>query len=343
MQRKGILAAGNFIVDVVKMIDRWPAPESLANIHDQYWSNGGGAYNVLKNLAALQVDMPLAAAGLVGQDHWGQWITSDCEQAGIDTSMLRSTAEASTSYTDVMTVKATGQRTFFHNRGANALLGRQHLLLAQSDARIFHLAYLLLLDELDREHPEGHTEASLLLQQACQLGFCTSVDLVSVHDARFGRLVKAALPFIDLLFLNELEAAAITGLPLTADGQVQPEQALAACRQLIAAGVRQWVLLHFASGVIAVSATGQVLQQGSVQLPHGAVVGTVGAGDAFAAGVLAAWHQQQPMPAALQWGVCAAAACLQHATCSAGILPMDQCLLLGQQYGYRSLEIPAGT
>lgn len=342
MQRNGILAAGNFIVDVVKLIDRWPSPESLANIHDQYWSNGGGAYNVLKNLAALQVGMPLAAAGLVGHDHWGQWIANDCAAAGIDTTQLASTSHASTSYTDVMTLTSNGQRTFFHNRGANRLLGRTHVQLSQSDARIFHLAYLLLLDELDREHPDGSTEASLLLQQACQQGFCTSVDLVSVHDARFARLVQAALPYTDLLFLNELEAAAITGLPLTADGQVQPDQALAACQQLIAAGVRQWVLLHFATGVVAASATGEVLLQGSVQLPGSAIAGTVGAGDAFAAGVLAAWHQQQPMHTALQWGVCTAAACLQHATCSAGILPLAQCLQLGQQHGYRSLEIPAG-
>nr|MCU0395234.1 hypothetical protein [Chitinophagaceae bacterium] len=78
MKRRGILAGGNFIVDIVKMIDLWPPQESLANISHQYSSNGGGAYNLLKDLAAMQAGFPLEAAGLVGEDHWGQWIREDC-------------------------------------------------------------------------------------------------------------------------------------------------------------------------------------------------------------------------------------------------------------------------
>jgi sugar/nucleoside kinase (ribokinase family) len=98
------------------------------------------------------------------------------------------------------------------------------------------------------------------------------------------------------------------------------------------------VLLHFPEGAIAMSAHGEILLQGSVMLPSDKIAGAVGAGDAFAAGLLAEIHDGKPMAAALKMGVCAAAACLTHATCSGGILPSSDCLQLGIQYGFRKIE-----
>ena len=118
--RSGLLAAGNFIVDHVKMIDEYPERDMLTFIRRQTSSNGGGPYNVLKNLAAMQAGFPLAALGLVGSDENGQWIADDCKAHGICTHQLRRTGKAPTSYTDAMTEEKTGRRTFFHQPGANA-------------------------------------------------------------------------------------------------------------------------------------------------------------------------------------------------------------------------------
>ena len=165
-ERCGVLVGGNFIVDHVKVIDSWPEQDTLASILSQSSSNGGGPYNVLKDLAVLDPDLPLSAMCLLGDDASGQWILDDCAAAGIDTSGVTITAEAPTSYTDAMTVRDTGRRTFFHQRGANALLDVGHFDFSQTTARIFHLGYLLLLDKLDpqqgwgdlrkRQTPEGH-------------------------------------------------------------------------------------------------------------------------------------------------------------------------------------------
>jgi sugar/nucleoside kinase (ribokinase family) len=338
MERKGILAGGNFIMDVVKMVDSWPSIESLANIHHQYSSNGGGAYNLLKNLAAMEVDFPLEAIGLTGNDNYGEMIRKDCASCGIITHQLHSTSGAKTSFTDVMTTLSDGRRTFFHYRGANALLNREHFHLEKSKARIFHLAYMLLLDQLDRLDEYGISEALKLLEQAGKMGFLTSADLVSVNDDRFEKVIQPALPFIDILFLNEFEAEKITGFSIVSESRVQLHRAVDACRQLIAMGIRKWVLLHFPEGAVAMDAQGDFLLQGSVMLPSDKIAGAVGAGDAFAAGVLAEFHNDKTMVAALKMGVCAAAACLTHATCSGGILPSSACLQLGIQYGFRKLE-----
>ena len=114
MNRSGIIAGGNWIVDHVKLIDTWPPQDALASILSQSAGNGGSAYNLLKNIAKLGATFPLEAVGLVGDDADGRAILADCAAHGIATGQLRATAEVATSYTDVMTVRDTGRRTFFH-------------------------------------------------------------------------------------------------------------------------------------------------------------------------------------------------------------------------------------
>ena len=49
--RCGILAGGNWIIDQVKLIDVYPKPEQLGNIHGQSQGTGGAPFNVLVDLA----------------------------------------------------------------------------------------------------------------------------------------------------------------------------------------------------------------------------------------------------------------------------------------------------
>jgi len=337
MERTGVLAGGNFIVDVVKLIDMWPPIESLANIKHQYSSNGGGAYNLLKDMSRLKVTFPLEAVGLVGDDYYGEWIQNDCNSCGIDTKQLQSAQQAITSFTDVMTLQTGGKRTFFHYRGANALVKRSSFDLKKSNAKIFHLAYMLLLDQLDVLDENGVSEAAKLLHEAKQLNFITSADLVSVNDDNFQKIIFSSLPFVDFLFLNEFEAEKLTGISVIENGELQPENAVEACWQIIKMGVQQWVILHFPGGVVAVNENREALFQGSVQFPFAAILGAVGAGDAFAAGVLTGVHENFQMKDALRLGVCVACACLTHATSSDGIGVMKDCLTLGEQYGFREI------
>ena len=67
--RRGVVAAGNWIIDHVKMIDRWPAQDALANIASESEGNGGGPYNILKGLARLKCGFPLAGIGLPAGQH----------------------------------------------------------------------------------------------------------------------------------------------------------------------------------------------------------------------------------------------------------------------------------
>jgi hypothetical protein len=96
-----------------------------------------------------------------------------------------------------MTEQASGHRTFFHHRGANALWNGAGLDFKKTRARIFHLGYLLLLDAMDAPHPTCGTKAAALLRQAQAAGLKTSVDVVSEDSDRFAAIVRPALRHTD--------------------------------------------------------------------------------------------------------------------------------------------------
>ena len=66
--RMGIISGGNWIIDHVKRLDTWPPQGDLAHIGGRTAGNGGGPYNVLKDLAKLGAPFPLEAVGLLGDD-----------------------------------------------------------------------------------------------------------------------------------------------------------------------------------------------------------------------------------------------------------------------------------
>lgn len=335
---RGILAAGNLIVDHVKLIDTWPSQDALASILSQESSNGGGPYNVTKDLARMFPDsatrpFPLAVAGLVGSDPDGAWILDDCRRHGIGTAQLLISDDHPTSYTDVMTVASTGRRTFFHQRGANAHFDETAIDFTDASYRIFYLGYLLLLDALDVILPDGRTGAARLLERATAAGLTTVVDLVSEESDRFQSVISPALPHADLLLTNEFEASRLSGIDLSV---FTPDTARAAAEIIRDLGVRRMIVIHAPAGAVALDCrSGELVTSGSVAVPEREIKGAVGAGDAFAAGFLYGFHDSMPTRECLRIGVCVAASCLRHPTTSGGILPLADCLALGQDWGFR--------
>lgn len=334
--RKGIISGGNWIVDHVKLIDTWPAQDALASIKSQSQGTGGSPYNILVDLAILGAPFPLSAAGLVGDDNDGRSILSDCRNRGIDTKQLLTTTEAATSYTDVMTVESTGRRTFFHQRGANAMLDVGHFDFTSTTAKLFHFGYLLLLDRLDTlEH--GVPRCCEVLKHARAAGLRTSVDCVSEDSQRFKVIVGPTLPLVDVLFINDFEAERLTGLALGRGAALKRSAVVEAGRKLIADGVKQWVVIHFPEGSYAHDAKGNGIWQPSLKLPKDWIAGAAGAGDAFAAGCLYGIHEEWPMAESLKLGVCCAAASLSHPSCTAGVRSLKDSLALADQFGFQPL------
>ncbi|MFT5896975.1 MAG: sugar/nucleoside kinase (ribokinase family), partial [bacterium] len=113
--RRGFICAGCWTADRIKIIDRWPAEEELATITGVDQQGGGSAHNVGIDIRKLDVTMPVATVGMLGDDTDGDFLFSQANKHQVETLQLRRTQDKPTSYTDVITVSNTGKRTFFHH------------------------------------------------------------------------------------------------------------------------------------------------------------------------------------------------------------------------------------
>ena len=146
--KKTIGIAGNILVDAVKKIECWPQRGMLVNINGVSHAIGGGVGNTAVDLKRLDEEMDVCAFGRIGKDEYGDYVLRVMREEGLDVSAVVRSDSLPTSFTDVMTLPG-GERTFFHARGANAEFSEKDV--GEKKCDIFHLGYLLLLDELDKE------------------------------------------------------------------------------------------------------------------------------------------------------------------------------------------------
>jgi sugar/nucleoside kinase (ribokinase family) len=206
----------------------------------------------------------------------------------------------------------------------------------RTKARVFHLAYLLLLDALDEPEAKFGTKAARLLAAAQSAGLKTSVDAVSEDSDRFAKIVMPALKHVDYCILNEIEAGKTTGFKIRQpDGRLDTVTLRHAAGTLLQQGVRELVVIHFPEGAFARTRKGDDVWQSSVKLPPKFIAGSAGAGDAFCAGVLLGLHEDWELQRSLLTGVCLAAASLSHPTCTAGVKSLSASLALGKKFGFR--------
>lgn len=293
MERKGIISVGNWLVDSIKFIDVYPTKGNLTNITRVEEGLGGCAHNVLVDLAKLESGLPLYAGGCIGKDAYGQMVLDAIAKHGLDGSNMVIREDVATSYTDVMSeVGGTATRTFFHCRGANAALSPEMVLAAESPAKIFHLGYLLLLDQMDAEDPEYGVVAARVLEALQAKGYKTSVDVVSEESDRFRKIVLPCLKYTDYLIINEVEAGACCSESLRDEnGKILIDKVKEAAHKLIDNGVRELCVIHFPEGGVAVAKDGKEHYMPTDMIPLDEIVSSVGAGDAFCAGCLYAIHE----------------------------------------------------
>ena len=336
--RSGVLCVGSVIVDLAKVIDDYPEQERLTLISDVSASAGGPALNLAVDLRRLGARFAVDLVGVVGEDEHAALVRAECTALGIGTSALRGAPGVTTSFTDAMVVRDGGARTFFHHPGANALLAPEDVDIRRSAAKILHVGAPGLHPRLDAAAPGGGNHWSSLLRQAQAMGMRTTLELVSLPADKIRAAALSCLPHLDYLVVNEIEAAALAETPVTPVGvDVQPGWVALehTATRLLELGVARLVVIHCPAGCVAAAPNGRLWRQGSVRLPRSLVRNTTGAGDAFAAGVVYGLHEEMPVAELLRLGVDAAAASVMGAGTSDAVLPMEQCLALGERHGHR--------
>jgi len=332
-EEKGITIAGNIIIDVVKTIQSYPEIGMLENISDIAYSVGGCAPNTAIDLVKIDRRIPINVIGKVGTDEHGRYIVSVLEKHGIGVDKISYTSKNPTAFTDVMSIPS-GERTFFHKRGANAEFSPADIDIDRLNCSMLHIGYILLLDMFDSEDKEYGTVMARFLSEVQKRGIKTSIDVVSDNSGEYGKKITPALRYCNYVIINEIECCNIWNLdPRTKSGGVNRANIRLAMEKTLAAGVKDLVVVHCKEMSFALNSKGEFTEVPSLKVPPEDIKGTVGAGDAFCAGCLYSIYNGYGEKQMLEFASAAAACNLLEANAVDGMKPRNEILELAEKYG----------
>jgi sugar/nucleoside kinase (ribokinase family) len=278
-----ISVAGTLVADVIiRPVRVWPGRGQNAQVDHIEVLSGGAVANTGMALARLGVPVSALAAvggdnvGKVVKDSVGQWAARD----GV------TVIGSSRTTTSVVVVSEDGDRCFLSAAGACdqfSLTPEQVDAEIASGSRALHVGYAMIMPSLDGE------PLTKVMRRASQLGALTSLDVTYFDGRPWPDLLKL-MPEIDVFCPSLVEACVITGKTGAAE----------AASALVRAGVRKFVAVTDGPRGALIDVVGE----GREFIPAHPVkvVDTTGAGDAFVAGVLAAWYRGLPWLTAARIG-----------------------------------------
>lgn len=293
---KRILGIGNALVDVLTKVDN---EQILSELHlpkgsmqllstEAYaevtrrmqalptkLTTGGSACNTL--LALSHLDAPTGMIGKIGDDENGRFFASYFAQRGISTRLLhdsRPTGVASTFITP------DGQRTFGTYLGAAARLTADELQQTWFEG----YDYFYIEGYLVQNHDLVLRAIELAHAAGCEV--CLDLASYNIVEADLD-FFRALMPSIDIVFANEQEAQALTGLEARA------------ALDALAATCHMAVVKIGKHGVWACHGT-EVAHCAARDVPL--VVDTTAAGDYFAAGFMHALAAGEPLATCIARG-----------------------------------------
>lgn len=335
MERSGILCGGAWCIDRNISVNHWPQEETVSTMLSEHHHGGCPGHNMSVGLKKLGAPFPISAIGLIGQDADGNQLIRICDEMGIEHGALKRRPEVSTSFTFVMNAKDTGKRTFFYSPGAHAVQTPDDFDFSNSTARIVHLGLPGIHEKLDAPWLNDPSGWVTVLKKARAAGLKPNIELVSVEPEKIRAAALPMLPYLDTLIINDYEVAAISGVETIKNGITDPLACRKAAEQLMQHSTVSLIAIHFPMGGIVLARNGMVAESPSVNIPKSQIIGTNGAGDAFAAGVLFGHHEGWPIAKSLKLAHASAATSMRHESTTGSIENWQEALRLASDWGWR--------
>jgi sugar/nucleoside kinase (ribokinase family) len=275
-----VLGMGNALVDVLVKLDsddlleKFNLPKGSMQLVDYDFSNlvnegtehldkqvasGGSAANTIHGLARLGVETGFI--GKTGTDETGRFFESDMKNSGIRPLLLKSETHAGRA---MALISPDSERTFATYLGAAVELSPEDIKPEHfAGYRYFHIEGYLV---------QNHALIKRAVELAKDNGLMVSLDMASynVVEDNLEFLKEIVAGYVDIVFANEEEAKAFTGL--------EPEEAVD----------------HFGKlcdiAVVKTGKDGSLIRRGNelvrINAIEANVIDTTGAGDLYAAGFL---------------------------------------------------------
>lgn len=334
--RRGFVTGGTWCVDANKVVSHWPKEDGLAEYLGEEKANGGSGSNFALDMRQLDPEMPLETIALIGDDEDGRFLMEVADKARIDRSRMQVTHEARTHYTDAFISAESHRRTHIYFRGTSALLSPDHFDFSTVRARILHLGLPGVHRIMDEPWGDDANGWVSVLRKARAAGLETNMELASVGAEAIRRIVSPCLPHLDTLVVNDVEIGALAGVVASQDGVTDIPVAERAARAVLDQGVKHIVVVHSPSIAIAVMHGKPTVLKGSTKIPADQIASANGAGDAFAAGMMFAWHEGWEIERCLALAHASAACSLRGLATTGSIEPWQACLRLADGWGWRN-------
>jgi ribokinase len=275
-----VVAVGHVLLDLRFLVDRFPGPDEEARIVDESRGVGGSAANV--SISVRRLGLSSAIAAKVGLDSFARLAVDELLKEGVDISGLKISAVSPTGFS-VVVRDSQGRIVIYGLKGASEGLEPEDVDVSLIErARFVHVASL---------RPDTTLR---VVEQASRLGKVVSWDPGRVLAAMGIEKLSGVVRHVTTVLANQREISLLTGV----------EDYREAARRVKSLGPRAVIVKRGSEGAYAVSDEGEVEVPA---FPPPRVVDTTGAGDAFAAGLIASLARGYSFKYALRYASLVAA------------------------------------
>lgn len=268
---KKVACVGIMVADViVEPVANYPEKGILELVNSITMHNGGNAMTAAINLTKLGIEASMV--GMVGDDMFGEFLKGKLKDAGVDTSAVKVSDKVQTS-ASVLMIDKTGERSFFHCKGTNAVMVSSDIDYSAVDkCDMVFVTGTFLMDSFDGK------ETMEFLKRCKEMGKTTFLDVCWDANGNWGKLLDMSMPYLDFFMPSIDEAVCIAG-------KEDPEDIADVFN---AKGVKNVVIKLGSKGSYLRKegeTKGKIFKPFYVDNP----VDTTGAGDSFCSGFLASY------------------------------------------------------
>lgn len=305
---KKIACVGILVADViVQTVTKYPEKGVLTPVDSITVCNGGNAMTAAINLRKLGVESYMV--GMIGNDMFGKYLKSRLEESDVNTDGLNTSDSVQTSASSLMIDEA-GERSFFHCVGTNAVFSENDIdygVIDKCDA-VF-VTGTFLMDNFDGEGTKK------FLKKCKEMGKATFLDVCWDAKGKWGELLNMSMPYIDYLMPSIDEAVCIAG-------ETDPDKI---ADVFSSNGAKNIIIKLGSKGSylrMENESKGKIYPPYFVENP----VDTIGAGDSFCSGFLAAFARDFEPEKCMKIANTTGAHCVMAKGATAGIKTFEETL-----------------
>lgn len=301
-----VACVGILVADaIVEKVSEYPKKGVMVPVNSISMCNGGNAMTAAINLKKLGTESYMV--GMIGKDMFGDYLKGKLIDSNVDISGLKINESVQTSVS-VLMIDEDAERSYFHCKGTNAVFSEKDIdysIIEKCD--MVFVTGSFLMDTFDGE------ETMKFLKHCKEMGKITFLDVCWDASGRWGELLDMSMPYIDFLMPSIDEAVCIAK-------KENPEEI---ADIFVSKGVKNVIIKLGSKGSYLRKEgelKGKIFPPFYIENP----VDTVGAGDSFCSGFLAAYSRGKSVEECMVTGNAVGSHCVCAIGATTGIKTYEE-------------------